>query len=73
MTDKRGQLKPIAEFRFENKHIVIDFAKNVMLGRGSIKYDIFVNNRRVHTNFFAEEVMRWMANLYHQEETQAAE
>jgi hypothetical protein len=58
--------KPIIDIKHRGKKIVINFALDTRLCL-SMRYDIFVNGHKTKANLFAEEVMRWLGNVMHDE------
>ncbi|HTO63042.1 MAG TPA: hypothetical protein VMM15_17475 [Bradyrhizobium sp.] len=58
-------IKPIIDVEHCGKRVRIEFALET---KGiATKYDIFVNDKRVKTAVFAEEVMRWLGDAMLQE------
>jgi hypothetical protein len=48
------------DVRHRGKRVRVEFGREQR--RMAIRYDIFVNDKRVKAGLFAEEVMRWLGN-----------
>src|SRR5579862_5245254 len=58
-------IKPILDISHRGKRIRVQFAarqKGV-----AMRYDIFLEDRAIQLDLFAEEVMRWLADALHEE------
>lgn len=58
-------VKPIMDVQYRGKRVRVEFAREQ--ARLTIRYDIFVNGKRVKAGLFAEEVMRWLGNAIDEE------
>jgi len=58
-------IKPIIDVQHCGKRVRVQFA--VEKKGIATKYDIIVNDKPVKLGVFAEEVMRWLGNMIHQD------
>jgi hypothetical protein len=57
-------IKPILDVPHRGKRIRVQFA----LRQGiAMRYDIFLDDKPIQVDLFAEEVMRWLADTMHEE------
>jgi len=54
-------MKPILDVLYRGKRIRVQFAARQK--RIAMKYDIFLDDQPVQLDLFAEEVMRWLAEV----------
>jgi hypothetical protein len=58
-------IKPILDISYRGKRIRVHFA--VRQKGIAMRYDIFLDDERIQVDLFAEEVMRWLADLMHED------
>ena len=58
-------IKPILELSHRGKRIRVQFA--VRQKGVAMRYDIFLDDQPIHSDLFAEEVMRWLADAMQEE------
>jgi hypothetical protein len=54
-------IKPILDVLHRGRRITVQFAARQKTI--AMKYDVFLNNEPVEVDLFAEEVMRWLADV----------
>jgi hypothetical protein len=54
-------IKPILDVLHRGKRITVQFAARQKTI--AMKYDVFIDNEPVELDLFAEEVMRWLADV----------
>lgn len=60
-------IKPILDVQHRGKRVSVQFA--VRQKGIAMRYEIFLDDRPIQVDLFAEEVMRWLADTMHDETT----